>query len=441
MLAGWRELEASRVLSNQGRFARSLEQRIAAIAEVPYCAVFASGTTSLMCLARALDLQQGDVLVPSFTFAATAQALAWQGLQPQFVDVDPVTLHMTPELAEAAITAQTVAILPVNLFGGCARLDGFEALASRRGLRLLLDSAQALGARYSGRPVGSFGDAEVLSFHATKTLHTGEGGAVVTRSRELYERLCRMRNYGFENYLDCIEPGLNGKLDEFSALIGLRLLDRLSGVVAARRGIIAQYERALSGIAGVSRLAIEPGVTAAPSYLALRIDERQFGLNSLELNYALMAERVVTRCYFYPPVHRTTYYQRRLAGASPHLPVTDAAATSTLCLPLHGELTGDAVATIALAIRRCGEHARAIRTALYDKVPRDWDTHSARQCRDPYDLFIHPQAGDDAAADSHAVVTPGSSIVPTDRRADLRSRQDGAAGASAISSTRPAIRG
>src|SRR5262249_29315991 len=135
LLDGLGDLKASRMLTNQGSFARALEARIAALIEVPYCALFASGTTALMCLARALDLT-GEVILPSFTFAATAHALSWQGLRPRFVDVDPRMLLMTPELAEAAITPETTALLPVNLFGGCGRLDGFEELAARRGLRL-----------------------------------------------------------------------------------------------------------------------------------------------------------------------------------------------------------------------------------------------------------------------------------------------------------------
>ena len=402
LLDGLGDLEASRMLTNQGSFARALEARIAALIEVPYCALFASGTTALLCLARALDLT-GEVILPSFTFAATAHALCWQGLRPRFVDVDPRTLHMTPELAEAAITAETTALLPVNLFGSCGRLDGFEALAERRGLRLFFDSAQAFGARFDGRPVGSFGDAEVLSFHATKPFHTAEGGAVVTRRRDLYERLCRIRNFGFGNYLDCLELGLNGKLDDLSALLGLRLLDGFPAEVEARCRVLADYAQALSSVPGLSRLAIDPRTTPCPSYLVIRIDERAFGLNALELNYALMAERIVTRCYFYPPVHRTTYYEGRLGADAPELPATDAAATSTLCLPLHAELAPETVATVALAIRRAHEWAAPIREALRGRVPRDWGAHSARFHRDPYDVLM--ASGDAPVA---SPVRPGS---------------------------------
>src|SRR5262245_51115231 len=288
LLQGLGDLEASRMLTNQGSFARALEERVAALIEVPYCALFASGTTALLCLARALDLK-GEVILPSFTFAATAHALCWQGLRPRFVDIDPLTLLMTPELAESAITAETTALLPVNLFGGCGRLDGFEALAARRGLRLFFDSAQAFGARFDGRPVGGFGDAEALSFHATKPFHTAEGGAVVTRRRDLYERVCRIRHYGFGSYLDCLELGLNGKLDDLSALLGLRLLDGFPAEMAARRRVLGDYERALRCIPGLSRPAVEPRATPCPSYFAIRIDEKAFGLNALELNYALMA--------------------------------------------------------------------------------------------------------------------------------------------------------
>src|SRR5262249_756170 len=154
-----------------------------------------------------------------------------------------------------------------------------------------------------------------------------------------------------------LELGLNGKLDDLSALLGLRLLDAFPAEVAARWRVLADYALALRSIPGLSRPAVDPRAAPCPSSLAIRIDEPAFALNALELNYTLMAERIVTRCYFYPPVHRTTYYQERLGADAPELPETDAAATSTLCLPLHAELAPETITTIALGIRRAHEWA------------------------------------------------------------------------------------
>ena len=313
LVKGFNDLAASRMLSNQGAFAKEFERRIASELDVEHCALFCNGTTAIMCLVQALDLQ-GEVIVPSFTFAATALALSWRGITPRFVDIDPRTLLLDPRKVEEAITPATAAILAVNTFGRCCDVDAFRALADKHGLPLIYDSAQAFGTKYRGKPVGGFGDAEALSFHATKVLHTAEGGAVVTNRHDLYERLCRIRNFGFGTYLNSVELGINGKLDELSAMVGLRLLDDLPKHAAARKRACLEYERHLEGIPGLRLPEVDAEVTPSHPYFLVAIDEKEFGLDSLELNYALMADRIVTRCYFYPPVHQTTYFRELLGN-------------------------------------------------------------------------------------------------------------------------------
>lgn len=386
LIKGLEGLYASRMLTNQGANAAALEERIASELDVAHCAVFCNGTTALSCAVKALGVE-GEVLVPSFTFAATVQALSWVGLTPRFVDVDPGTLAMDPALAEAAITNATSALVPVNLFGRCGPLDDYERLAAKRGISLVFDSAQSFGTRFDGRPLGSFGDAEVLSFHATKVLHAGEGGAVVTNDAALHERLCRMRNFGFGAYLDCVDEGTNGKLDELSALVALLLLERLPEELARRADVVARCRAALAELPGVDPPSVDARVAPNHAALDVSIDAARFGLTSLELNYALTAENVVSRCYFYPPVHRTAHYRARPEGRDAALPETDAAALRVLCLPLHAEMTQAEIDAMATALGRCQRYAGAVRRALEGRIPRGWDEPAASYS-DPYERFV-----------------------------------------------------
>ncbi len=387
MMHGIADLYSSRMLTNQGVFVQRLERRIEKELGVKHCALFCNGTTAIMCLAKALGLK-GDVLVPSFTFAATAQALQWIGLSPRFVDIDRETLTMDPDEIEAAITERTSAIFPVNVFGKFSEHDRIYGISKKNGLPLIYDSAQSFGTRYKGRAAGSLGDAEVLSFHATKVFHTFEGGAVVTNDKQLYERLCKVRNFGFEGYLNCVEPGINGKMCEFPALIGLCLIDQLPSQIIKRKSLSENYISILKDISGIHLPIENKDVEVNYAYFYVVIDSEKFGMSNIELYYALMAENIVTRCYFYPPVHRTAYYKRIFAGKLPDLPQTDWAATHVLCLPLHTEMEINDLATIKHGITRCQQNAEQIKETLKGKVPSDWDALVNSTFVDPHDLYI-----------------------------------------------------
>ncbi|MBI5241062.1 MAG: DegT/DnrJ/EryC1/StrS family aminotransferase [Elusimicrobia bacterium] len=380
-----RELYRSRILTNQGAQVRALEERLSEFIGVKHCALFCNATVALMVLLRALDLE-GEVILPSFTFAATAQAALWARLRPRFVDIDPGSLMLDPGRVAAAVGRRTAAILGVNLFGSCCDHDRLRAVADRHGLPLLYDSAQAFGTRYRGRMAGALGDAEVFSFHATKLFHTGEGGAIVTGDPGLYARVCRMRNFGFAAYLDCVDLGLNGKMPELSALLGLSLLRDLPRRIAQGRRVCREYRRRLGAVPGLSLPEPRREVSGNHSYFPVLVDPAGFGLSNLELNLALLHERIVTRCYFYPPVHRTGYF-RGLSRRSGGLPETDRAARRVLCLPVRSDMRLEELERIVEAIVRCRVHAPAVRARAAGRLPAEWEALGERAA-DPYDELI-----------------------------------------------------
>ena len=387
LLNGLEGLYESRYLTNQGNNVRALEENIASFLGIRQCALFCNATIALMSLIHAMELE-GEIIVPSFTFAATTQALLWGKNQIKFVDINRKSLTIDPDKLENNISEKTSAILPVNIFGKCCEHDELRKFAQKHNLALVYDSAQAFGTIYKGTAVGTLGDAEVFSFHATKLFHTGEGGAVVTNNSDLYERLCVIRNFGFSSYLNCIDLGLNGKMSEFSALIGLKLLDSIPSRISNLKRIYQKYKEGLKDIPGIT--CPEDNLDCIPnySYFYVTIDPGKFGMTNLELNYALVLDLIVTRCYFYPPVHRTSYYQKLFSNNPFDLPETDWASLHVLCLPVHSEMLDDDLAKIIEAIWRCHVNSKSIKKVLTDKTPENWEAFLAQPTRDPYDKYI-----------------------------------------------------
>ena len=246
-------------------------------------------------------------------------------------------------------------------------------IADNHSLPLIYDSAQAFGASYKGTKVGSLADAEILSFHATKLIHTGEGGAIVTNNTDLYEKLCRSRNFGFSGNLNCVQLGINGKMSEFAAMIGTKLLDLYPTHLARRQQVFQQYDSSLNLINGIEPLYLSTHSDHSYSYYPIIVDEKEFGLNNIELCLALEAENIISRCYFYPPVHRTPYYQKILGPNQVDLPVTDWAALHLISLPVYSDMLDTEIAKIIKAIQRCHEHAKTISKALEDHIPPMWE--------------------------------------------------------------------
>jgi len=329
-----------RWLTNNGPFAREFEQRIQSRTCVEHAVAVCNATVGLEILARALGLS-GEVIVPAFTFIATAHAFRWLGLTPVFCDVDRVTHNIDPLQVEALITPRTSAIVGVHLWGRPCEVSALEALSWRHGLKLIFDAAHAFGSSYRGRRVGGFGDAEVFSFHATKSINALEGGVVTTNDPALAQRVRQMRDFGFgADHEDVADVGTNGKMNEISAAMGLTLLDSMDDIIAANRQVYRRYLYGLAGIPGIRPLVYDECEDNTYHYIVLEVDEAQAGLSRDQLLQILCAENVMARRYFHPGCHRAEPYRSDPRYADVTMPVTDELSQRVLALP-----SGSAVGT------------------------------------------------------------------------------------------------
>ena len=347
-----------RWLSNNGPFVQELERRIAEMVGVRHCVAMCNATVALEIAIRALGMS-GEVIVPSYTFVATPHALQWQQITPVFCDVDPRTHNIDPSRVEALITPRTSGVVGVHVWGTPCDVDALAEIAERRGLRLLYDAAHAFGCSYRGRMIGSFGDAEVFSFHATKFFNSFEGGAVTTDDDDLARKLRLMKNFGFVNYDQVDYIGTNGKMSEIAAAMGLTSLESMDDFVAVNRRNYRRYREGLADLPGVRMIAHDQTERHNFQYIVLEIDEAATGIGRDLLVRLLWAENVLARRYFYPGCHRMEPYRSYFPHAGLLLPETEALCGRALQLPTGtavGEPEIDAIcAIVRLAIARGGE--------------------------------------------------------------------------------------
>jgi dTDP-4-amino-4,6-dideoxygalactose transaminase len=355
-----------RWLTNGGTYVNQFEERIAELAGVAHCVAVCNATVGLEIAIRALNLK-GEVIVPSFTFIATAHALQWQGITPVFCDIDPQTHCLDPRQVEQLINPQTTGIIGVHLWGRPCEIDSLTEIAKRRRLKLIFDAAHAFSCTYKGRPVGSFGDAEVFSFHATKFLNSMEGGAVVTNDADLALKLRLMRNFGFTHYDQTDSIGVNGKLNEVSAAMGLTNLESMAEFIAVNRRHHQQYAEELAGLAGIRLLHYDEQERSNYQYVVLEVDEALSGISRDQLMNILHAEQVLARRYFYPGCHRMEPYRTLYANAS--LPQTEAVAARVLTLPTGEAVNSEMIHHICEIIRLVLDNAAEVRKLLEERLP------------------------------------------------------------------------
>lgn len=345
-----------RWLTNSGPLVTEFEQKVCDFLGVKHCMAMCNATVALEIAIRALELK-GEVIVPSFTFIATAHALQWQQITPVFCDIDPVTHNLDPAKVESMITPRTTGIIGVHVWGRPCAVDALTEIAQRRGLSLMFDAAHAFGCSHQGRMIGGFGRAEVFSFHATKFFNTAEGGAVVTNDDALAEKIRLMRNFGFSGYDNVVYIGTNGKMSELSGAMGLTNLESLSDFVAVNRHNYEAYRKGLATVPGLKLIAHDESQQRNFQYVVVEVDEQDCGLSRDALIHVLHAENVLARRYFYPGCHRMDPYRSYFPHAGLLLPETDALCRRVLVLPTGTGITVDGVATI------CG----IIHTALAQK--------------------------------------------------------------------------
>jgi dTDP-4-amino-4,6-dideoxygalactose transaminase len=350
-----------RWLTNDGPFVRAFEAKVAEVAGARHCVAVCNGTLALEIAIRALGLT-GEVIVPSFTFVATAHALEWQGIRPVFCDVDPSTHNLDPRSVEERITPRTTGIIGVHLWGRPCDVEGLQALADARGLALAFDAAHALGCSRKGRMVGCFGRAEVFSFHATKFVNAGEGGAVATNDADLAARIRSVRNFGFGGYDRVVELGTNGKMSELAAAMGLTSLESFDQFVEQNRRNHERYRETLADIAGLSLAAYDESERPNFQYVVVEVAASEAGLSRDQLVELLWAENILARRYFFPGCHRMQPYRTREPATV--LPVTEALASRVLLLPTGSEVGPDEVAGIGGVLRCAVAHAPEVRRRM-----------------------------------------------------------------------------
>jgi dTDP-4-amino-4,6-dideoxygalactose transaminase len=350
-------------LTNDGPLVREFEQRIAEHVGVEHCVAMCNATVALEIAIRGAGLI-GEVIVPSFTFVATAHALQWQEIRPVFCDIDPVTHTLDPDRVEELITPRTTGMIGVHVWGRPCNVARLTEIAQRRNLTLMFDAAHAFGCTYRGRMIGSFGLAEVFSFHATKFINSFEGGAIVTNNRAFADKLRLMRNFGFAGYDNVIYIGTNGKMCEAAAAMGLTSLESSEELVTVNRRNYQAYREELNGIAGLSLMSYDASEKNNFQYIVIEVDSDRFGLTRDELLTVLQAENVLARRYFYPGCHRMEPYRSYFPHAGLLLPQTERLASRVLVLPTGVSTCPDAIRFIGDVLRIAAFTAPEIRHAL-----------------------------------------------------------------------------
>ena len=363
LLERFNNLLDRRWLTNGGPFLREFEQRISEIVGVRHCVAVCNATVALGIAIKATGLA-GEVIVPSFSFVATAHALHWQKITPVFCDVDPQTHNLDPRRVEEMISSRTTGIIGVHLWGRPCSVDALAEIASRHKLKLLFDAAHAFRCSYNGRMIGSFGNAEVFSFHATKVFNTFEGGAVVTNDDELAASITLMRNFGFADYDAVICLGTNGKMNEVSAAMGLTSLESLEEFIAANYRNYKQYQQQLGSVAGVRLLSYDETQRCNYQYLVLEIDEAMTHISRDQMQEILWAENILARRYFYPGCHRMEPYRSQFPDAGRLLPATARLASRVLCLPTGTSVGPGEINWICHIIRLAVAYGRELKDRL-----------------------------------------------------------------------------
>nr|AGS49621.1 aminotransferase [uncultured bacterium esnapd12] len=349
-------------LTNGGPLVREFEGRVADLAGVQHCVATCNATVALQLVLRASDVC-GEVIMPSMTFVATAHAASWLGLEPVFCDVDPETGLLDPQHAAALVTPRTGAIIGVHLWGSPAPTEALEKLAVEHQIKLFFDAAHALGAKSGGRAVGGFGNAEVFSFHATKTVTAFEGGAIVTNDGLLADRVRAMHNFGIGSAKAVVDVGTNGKMSECAAAMGLTSLDAFAETRRHNQRNHALYSAELSGVPGIRVHAFDPEEHNNHQYVIISVDRHVIGIDRDQLQAILAAEKVVAQPYFSQGCHQMQPYRTEPPLRLEH---TERLSERVLALPTGPAVSSEDIRRVCDIIRFAATSGELI-NALWDQ--------------------------------------------------------------------------
>ena len=338
----------SKILTNGGPFHQQLESALCEYLGVEHIALFTNGTIALVTALQALRVT-GEVITTPYSFVATSHSLLWNGIKPVFVDINPETLNLDPAKIEAAITPHTTAIMAVHCYGHPCDVEAIQKIADTYNLRVIYDAAHAFGVQDEAGSILRHGDLSVLSFHATKVFNTFEGGAIVCPDEKTKTRIDQLKNFGHVGEVTVVAPGINGKMSEFNAALGLLQLKYIDQALARRKEIDAVYRNLLAGVKGIRCLQFGGEKVANYSYFPILV-EADYPISRDDLYHKLKENDIHPRRYFYPLISDFPMYRGLTSAHRDNLPVATAAAQKILCLPIYPALETAQIETITRLI-------------------------------------------------------------------------------------------
>lgn len=324
----------SKSLTNNGKYHQELEKALCDYLGVKYISLFSNGTLALVTALQTLRIT-GEVITTPYSFVATTHALWWNGIKPVFVDIELGNFNINAEKIEAAITPQTTAILPVHVYGNPCNVQKIKKIADDYGLKVIYDACHTFGVKIKGEPILNFGDLSVMSFHATKVYNTFEGGAIVCHDEATKKRIDNLKNFGFVNETTVVTPGINAKMNEFQAAIGLLQLKYIDGAIEMRKQIAVQYRNILKNINGLTFLNDLPDIKHCYSYFPVLIDQNKFGRTRDEVYEELKKNKIYGRRYFYPLISQFPTYKGLDSALPGKMPVAEKISGQVICLPIY----------------------------------------------------------------------------------------------------------
>lgn len=342
----------SKWLTNNGSFHQQFEKALADYLGVEYISVFTNGTLPLITALQALGLTKGEVITTPYSFVATSHSIWWNQLTPVFVDVEPSTGNIDPGKIEAAITENTVAIMPVHVYGQPCDVERIDEIAKKHNLKVIYDAAHAFGVTKDGKSILNWGDISTLSFHATKVYGTIEGGALVCHSAEMKHQIDNLKNFGFRGEVTVEAPGINGKMDEVRAAFGLLNLKQVDAAIERRHQVALRYREVIDQIEGLSYLQEQPNIRYNYGYFPIFVNEAKYGMSRDALYDKMKEANVFGRRYFYPLITTFTPYRDYPSAAPSILPVATKIADEVICLPMHHDLSTEDVERVINCIKK-----------------------------------------------------------------------------------------
>lgn len=341
----------SKWITNNGQFHQQLEKALCDYLGVEFLCLFTNGTLPLITALQAMHIS-GEVITTPYSFVATTHALWWNGIKPVFVDIDPSNCGMDPEKIEAAITSRTTAIMPVHCYGKPCDMDSIQAIADKYGLKVIYDAAHCFGVKVNGESILKQGDMSTLSFHATKVFNTAEGGALIVKDEETKRRVDYLKNFGFAGETEVVAPGINSKMDEIRAALGLLNLKQVDKAIEKRHQVAIKYRESLKKVKGIRYFEDMSGVKHNYSYFPVFVDAEEYGMTRDELYFKMKEQGVLGRRYFYPLISTFSTYRGLSSAAPENLPVATKIASEVICLPMHHILSEEDVERILGTIVR-----------------------------------------------------------------------------------------